>query len=297
MNEMMKTRSADLELLIAVIDSGSFSAAADNLNLQVAKVSRAVSRIEQQLHTTLINRTTRRLELTEEGRQYIAQVRVGLQTLIHAEESLINQNSVPKGKLRVDGASPFVLHQLTPHVPAFLQQYPDIQLELSSNEAYVDLLEHKTDIAFRIGHLTDSTLHARFMGVSELFIVASPAYLAKHGKPQTFDDLENHQRIGFINSKNLNFWPIAPGIQIKPTIATSNGEVARQLCLQGAGITCLSGYMINEDLRKGNLVSLFAKAQMLESERRKINALYYKTSAVSRRISAFLDFIEPRLKL
>jgi len=297
MNETLKTRSADLELLIAVIDSGSFSAAADKLDLHVAKVSRAVSRIEQQLNTTLINRTTRRLELTEEGRQYIEQVRGAIQALLHAEESLVNQNSAPKGKLRVDAASPFVLHQITPHVADFLQQYPEIELELSSNEGYVDLLEHKTDIAFRIGHLTDSSLHARFMGNSELFIVASPAYIAKHGAPQTFDDLSNHQRIGFISSKNLNYWPIAPGIQITPTIATSNGEVARQLCLQGAGITCLSGFMINDDLRKGNLVSMFAQAQMLASERRKINALYYKSSAVSRRISAFLDFIAPRLTL
>jgi len=293
----MKTRSDDLTMLLAVVDMGSFSAAADKLDMQVAKVSRAVSRIEKQLNTTLISRTTRRLELTEEGRVYISQVRAGLQTLLKAEEDMLAQDGVIKGKLRVDAASPFVLHQIVPHVQEFKQAYPEIELELSSNEGYVDLLEHKTDIAFRIGHLTDSTLHARFMGGSALFIVASPAYIAKNGAPKIFSDLDIHQRIGFINSKNLNFWPIAPGIQITPTIATSNGEVARQLCLQGAGISCLSGFMINKDLRKGNLVSLFAKAQMLESERSRIHALYYKTSAVSRRITAFLDFIKPRLSL
>lgn len=293
----MKTRSDDLSILLAVVDNRSFSAAADKLDMQVAKVSRAVSRIEQQLNTTILSRTTRRLELTEEGRVYIGQIRAGLQTLLKAEEDLLEQDGVIKGTLRVDAASPFVLHQIIPHVQEFQQAYPKIELELSSNEGYVDLLEHKTDIAFRIGHLTDSSLHARFMGHSELFIVASPAYIAKNGAPQSFADLDKHQRIGFINSKNLNFWPIAAGIQIKPTIATSNGEVARQLCLQGNGIACLSGFMINEDLRKGNLLSLFAKAQMLESDRRKIHALYYKTSAVSRRITAFLDFIEARLKL
>ncbi|WP_425487443.1 LysR family transcriptional regulator [Marinifaba aquimaris] len=231
----MKTRSQDLQILIAVVDSGGFSAAADKLDIQVAKVSRAVSRLEQQLNTTLINRTTRKIQLTEEGRDFVSQVRTGLQTLMQAEEGLLNLDNKPKGKLRVDAASPFVLHQIAPHVQAFQQAYPGIELALSSNEGYVSLLENKTDVAFRIGPLTDSSLHARFIGHSDLYIVTSPEYLAKNGVPKSFAELVQHTLIGFISSKNLNFWPLGEGVQIKPDITTSHGEVIRQLCLQGAG--------------------------------------------------------------
>lgn len=293
----MKTRSEDLEILLAVVDSKGFSAAADKLDIQVAKVSRAVSRIEQQLNTTLLNRTTRRLELTEEGRQFVANVRTGLQTLLQAEDDIISKDNIPRGTLRVDAASPFVLHQIVPHVKEFSQAYPEIELELSSHEGYIDLLENKTDVAFRIGHLADSSLHARFIGHSDLYIVASPEYIANHGVPKNFEELAQHQLIGFINAKNLNFWPLGEGIQITPNIATGNGEVVRELTLQGAGISCLSGFMVKKDMRQGKLISLFAKAQMLESDRRNVHALYYKTSAVSRRITAFLDFIQQRLSL
>lgn len=293
----MKTKSEDLEILLAVADMHGFSAAAEKLNLQVAKVSRAITRLEQQLDTTLLNRTTRRIELTEEGRAFIAKVRAGIETLLQAEDDLLSNDNMPRGRLRIDGASPFVLHQIVPHISDFQKAYPEITLELSSNEGYVDLLENKTDIAFRIGHLSDSSLHARFMGHSDLFITASPEYLAKQGVPKNFDELQQHSLLGFINSKNLNFWPLGDGIQITPTLASSNGEVIRELTLQGSGISCLSGFMIKKDLRSGRLVSLFSQAQMLQTDRRNIHALYYKTSAVSRRITAFLDFIKPKLSL
>ncbi|MCG6451091.1 LysR family transcriptional regulator, partial [Vibrio parahaemolyticus] len=112
----MLTRSDDLEILITVVDSGSFSQAAEVMDVQVAKVSRAVSRLEQQLSITILNRTTRRLELTEEGKRFVESVRAGLQQLRQAEEDIVSRGELPKGKLRVDAASPFMLHQLAPLV-------------------------------------------------------------------------------------------------------------------------------------------------------------------------------------
>ncbi len=153
----MLTRSDDLEILITVVDSGSFSQAAEVMDVQVAKVSRAVSRLEQQLGITILNRTTRRLELTEEGKRFVESVRSGLQHLRQAEEDIVSRGELPKGKLRVDAASPFMLHQLVPLVREFHAAYPDIELELTSNEGYVDLLEKRTDVAIRIGKLNDST--------------------------------------------------------------------------------------------------------------------------------------------
>ncbi|GAM61072.1 transcriptional regulator [Vibrio ishigakensis] len=154
---MLLTRSDDLQILIAVVDSGSFSAAAEALNIQVAKVSRAVSKIEKQLGATLLNRTTRRIELTDEGRDFVETVRNGIKVIQQAEEEVITRGELPRGHLRVDAASPFVFHQLVPLVSEFKSLYPDIDLEITSNEGFVDLIEKRTDIAIRIGKLSDST--------------------------------------------------------------------------------------------------------------------------------------------
>ncbi|MFA0698391.1 LysR substrate-binding domain-containing protein, partial [Vibrio sp. 10N.222.49.C9] len=134
---------------------------------------------------------------TDEGRQFIDGVRLGLQQLQKAEDDIVSRGELPKGRLRVDAASPFVFHQLVPLVKEFNQAYPDIKLELTSNEGFVDLLEKKTDIAIRIGSLTDSTLHARPLGKSPLYIVASPEYLSRRGIPQQTSDLSTHDIIGF----------------------------------------------------------------------------------------------------
>lgn len=293
----MLTRSDDLEILLAVIDSGSFSQAAEVLDVQVAKVSRAVSRIEQQLGMTILNRTTRRLDLTEEGRRFSETIRAGLQQLRQAEEEVVSRGELPKGKLRVDAASPFMLHQLVPLVREFHQAYPDIELELTSNEGYVDLLEKRTDVAIRIGKLNDSTLHARPLGKSPLFVVAAPDYLARHGFPATPSELRQHEIVGFTSPRALNVWPLQGSDYVEPTIACSSGETVRQLVLAGNGIGCLSGFMIHEDLAAGRLVTLLTSYRQLNSDRELVNAVYYKSSNVARRISAFIDFIQPKFSL
>ncbi|GGP66875.1 LysR family transcriptional regulator [Shewanella algicola] len=293
----MLTRSDDLDILLTVVDSGGFSAAADTLNIQVARVSRAVSKIEQQLGVTILNRTTRRIELTDEGRQFVESVRTGLLQLQRAEDELVKRGELPQGRLRVDAASPFVFHQLVPLMQDFRQAYPDIMLELTSNEGYVDLLEKRTDVAIRIGKLNDSTLYARPLGKSALHIVASPAYIARRGAPQKVADLSGHELLGFTEPKALNRWPLKGSEEITPSISSSNGETLRQLALSGNGIACLSGFMINDDLAAGRLVTLLNQDKINVNDREQVNAMYYKSSTVARRISAFIEFIQPRLTL
>ncbi len=293
----MLTRSDDLEILVNVIDSGSFSQAAEMMDIQVAKASRVVSRIEKQLGITILNRTTRRLELTEEGKRFISSVRVGLQQLRQAEEELIRGGEVPRGKLRVDAASPFMLNQLIPIVHEFRHCYPDIELELTSNEGYVDLLEKRTDIAIRIGKLSDSSLHSTFLGKSVLFVVAAPDYIARRGIPKMPEQLKQHDIIGFTNPRSLNVWPFEGVEHIEPTIACSSGETVRQLVLAGNGISCLSGYMVKQDIEAGRLVNLLENYRKDSSDREQIHAVYYKSSQVSRRITAFIDFVKPRISL
>ncbi|MEZ9127411.1 LysR family transcriptional regulator [Vibrio splendidus] len=293
----MLTRSDDLEMVLTVVDAGGFSAAAEALDVQVAKVSRSVSKVESQLGVSIFNRTTRRVELTEEGRQFVDSVRLGLQMIQSAEEEIVSRGELPKGRLRVDAASPFVFHQLVPLVQSFKEAYPDIELELTSNEGFVDLLEKRTDVAIRIGKLSDSTLHARPLGKSLLHIVASPDYLAKRGLPTKPEDLSSHQIVGFSGNKVLNHWPLPNQSDVAPTVTASNGETVRQLALAGNGIACLSGFMVQEDMAAGRLIPILEQDKLANTDRERVNAVYYKSSSVSKRISAFIDFIQPRLKL
>ncbi|UTT86418.1 LysR family transcriptional regulator [Vibrio pelagius] len=293
----MITRSDDLEIMLTVVDSGGFSAAAQALDIQVARVSRSISKIESQLGVSLFNRTTRRVELTEEGRQFVDSIRSGLRIIHEAEEEIVSRGELPKGRLRVDAASPFVFHQLVPLVNEFNSAYPDIELELTSNEGFVDLIEKRTDVAIRIGQLTDSTLHARPLGKSLLYMVASPEYLAKRGIPQKFEELSSHHTVGFTGAKVLNQWPLPNQNYVEPTITASNGETVRQLVLAGNGIACLSGFMIHQDIAAGRLIPILEQEKLTNTGRETINAVYYKSSSVSKRISAFIDFIQPRLSL
>ncbi|MBY6112482.1 LysR family transcriptional regulator [Halomonas sp. DP1Y21-3] len=294
----MKTRSEDLELLLAVVDSGGFSAAASRLDVPVARVSRAVQRLEQRLEVPLLNRTTRSVALTDEGCRFIEQVRVGLERLIAAEESLALGRGEPSGRLRVDAASPFVLHQLVPLVGEFRRRYPGIELELSASDGIINLLEQRADVAIRIGALADSTLHARLLGRSRLYLVASPAYLERAGRPASVAELADHQLIGFLAPTALNRWPVE-GLdeEITPTLATSSGEVMRNLCLAGEGIACHSNFMVGDDIASGRLEVILPDAMRHGGPRELVQAVYYRNTALSVRIQAFLDVIQPRLRL
>ena len=293
----LKTRSDDLELFLAVVEFGGFSAAADALDIQVARISRSVAKIEKALGVPLLIRTTRRIMLTEEGKQFTEAVGTGLNHIERAEAQLMLYKGSPKGKLRVDAASPFIFHQLTPHIHAFNKAFPGIDIELNSNEGIVDLIEKRTDVAIRIGKLEDSTLHATALGRSALYVVASSKYLAQNGVPKTPNELKSHSLIGFSNIDALNRWPVKGLESIAPTITASNGETIRQLALTGNGIACLSGFMVNQDIESGSLVKLLDPFRVSGNDRELVNAVYYKSSAVSERVTAFINFIKPRVTL
>ena len=294
---MGHAKTEDIEIFLTVVDTGSFTGAANLLNQQVAKVSRVVSRLEDTLQCTLLNRTTRRLELTEEGHVFIRYARESLNTLYTGEEAIKLLKQAPSGHLRIDAASPFVFHQLTPLVGDFVAQYPHITLDLTSHDNIIDLLEHKTDLAIRIGDLKDSNLHARLLGKSKLRLVASPEYLYQHDEVAHINDLSTHKLIGFNDASKLNSWPLKTPVKLNFHMTGSSGETLRQLCLNHQGIALLSHFMIGEDLESGRLVEVLPEAIVRPNNREAIQAVYYKNSAVSSRILAFLDFIQPRLTL
>ncbi|MGF6976467.1 DNA-binding transcriptional LysR family regulator [Paraburkholderia sp. JPY465] len=204
-----------------------------------------------------------------------------------------------------------MLHCVAPHMTAFSALYPEIRLELTSNERIVDLLEQKVDIAIRIGALQDSTLHARALGESRLRVLASPAYLAEHGEPTTLDALRAHRLIGFTAPEHLNRWPLREGgrgtkrvkgprdeaalLKIEPSITASSGETLRQLALSGWGIACLADFMTAADVRDNRLVPILGN--LLVDERQPVHAVYYQSASLAGRVQCFLDFIAARVKL
>ncbi|MGF6262067.1 DNA-binding transcriptional LysR family regulator [Paraburkholderia youngii] len=307
----MKTSTDELLVFVTVIDSGSITAAAEKLGQTVSGVSRALTRLEQKLDTALVRRTTRRLHLTEEGDAFLQRARAILDALEEAEESVARGRQRPSGRLRVDAASPFMLHCVAPHMTAFSALYPEIRLELTSNERIVDLLDQKVDIAIRIGALQDSTLHARALGESRLRVLASPAYLAEHGEPSTLDALRTHRLIGFTAPEHLNRWPLREGgrgtkrvkgqrdqaalLKIEPSIIASSGETLRQLALSGWGIACLADFMTAADVRDNRLVPILGN--LLVDERQPVHAVYYQSASLAGRVQCFLDFIAARVKL
>jgi DNA-binding transcriptional LysR family regulator len=299
----MKTSTDELLVFVTVIDSGSITAAAEKLQQTVSGVSRALSRLEQKLDVALVRRTTRRLQLTEEGELFLLRARAILAAMEDAEEFVAQRRRRPSGRLRVDAASPFMLHCIAPHMKAFSALYPEIQLELTSNERIVDLLEQKVDIAIRIGVLQDSTLHARSLGNTKRRVLASPAYLAEHGEPLSVEALREHRLIGFTAPELLNRWPLrveggegeAESLKIEPAIAASSGETIRQLALSHWGIACLSDFMTAADVRDGRLVPIL-EAERVE-EKQPVHAVYYQSAALAERVRCFLDFIDARLRL
>jgi DNA-binding transcriptional LysR family regulator len=293
----MDINSDDLKIFVAVIDSGTLSAASVHLGQTTSGVSRALSRLEEKLATTLLTRTTRRMELTEEGQLLLEQARAILAAMEEAEETIRIRRQKPAGRLCVDAASPFMLHCVVPHVAEFRAMYPDIRLELTSNDQIADLIEHRTDIAIRIGTLSDSTLHARALSSSPLHVLASPGYLERHGTPATPEELAQHELLGFAQYELGNVWPLrhAAGnsLQVTPALAASSGETLRQLALAGQGIVCLSDFMTRADIAAGRLVKLLDAHST--GFRQQIHAVYYRNTQLSQRISCFLEFLQKKL--
>lgn len=289
----MKTTSEELAIFVAVVESGSFSRAAERLGQANSAISRAVKKLENKLGVNLLNRTTRQLSLTEEGERYFRRVQTVLQEMAAAENEVMENKSVPRGTLRIDAATPVVLHFLMPLIKPFRERYPEISLSLVSSETFINLIERKVDVAIRVGKLTDSSLRARPLFKSYRKIIASPEYLARYGTPETVEDLQNHVCLGFTEPVSLNTWPVAAAdgqlLEVMPTLASNSGETLKHLCLSGNGIASLSDYMIDKELASGELVALMSD-KLLPVEM-PFSAVYYSDRAVSTRIRAFIDFV------
>ncbi|MGE8644721.1 LysR substrate-binding domain-containing protein [Acinetobacter vivianii] len=292
----MKSTVEELLAFMTIVDTGSFIAAAERLGQTASGLSRSLSRLESKLEVTLLERTTRKLKLTQEGQQFLNHARKILSDLNAAEEALQKSDQDTSGLIRIDSATPFILHVITPLVHKFRRCYPNIEIELNSNDLVIDLLEHKTDVAFRFGELHDSSLHAKLVCKSRIYIVASPDYLSRKGIPQKPKDLLGHDVVGFTRPAYINKWPLkieGEYFQAQPKIKASSGETVRQLCLRGQGIARLSEFEIWKDLNEGHLVALFE--DQIEHSYQRIHAVYYQQEHLPKRVRLFIEFLTEQL--
>ncbi|TBR36333.1 MULTISPECIES: LysR family transcriptional regulator [Dyella] len=289
----MKTSLDELQTFITVVDAGSITAAAERLGQTVSGISRALRRLEDKLDTTLLRRTTRRIELTEEGRFFLERARQILAAVDDAEDEMSARRQKPAGRLRVNAASPFMLHVIVPLVGGFRARFPEIELELNSSDQIIDLLEQRTDVAIRMGSLRDSTLHARPLGLSRLRVLASPAYLKARGTPRHVRELGKHSLLGFSQTETLNDWPLrhsqGDSLRIKPSLLASSGETIRHLAIAGEGIACLADFMTAQDQSSGALVPVLTRDTV--DVRQPIHAVYYRNTQLASRIRCFVDYV------
>jgi DNA-binding transcriptional LysR family regulator len=287
----------EMRVFSRVVDRGSFSAAAEELGLTPSAVSKLVSRLEDRLGVRLLHRTTRRLALTPEGEAYHLRARDILAAIEDAETEVARSGTTPRGRLRVNAGTAFVLHELAAALPDFLDRYPDIEVELAVTDRVVDLLAENADVAIRTGPVGDPSLVARKIADAERGIFAAPAYLDRHGTPRAAEDLAQHNCIVLSSIPAINRWPFRDGadvkiIQVTSRVIVDDAEVAMRLAVAGAGIVRLSDLLVGEAVRRGLLVPLLVDQHVVEPV--PVSAVYPQGRHRMAKVRAFVEFVVER---
>jgi DNA-binding transcriptional LysR family regulator len=291
-------RLDSMSTLLAVVEAGSLSAASRQLGTPLATVSRRVSELEAHLKTRLLNRSSRRLTLTEAGRSYVAACKRILEDLGEAERAATGEYSAPKGDLVV--TAPIVFGRL--HVLAvvldFLQTYPDIDVRIVLADRVFNLVEDHVDLAVRIGDLPDSSLVATRVGSVGRVVCASPAYFAARGTPQIPADLGRHDCVTFDGLAAPDAWMFTTGkstlsVAVRSRLVVNTAEAAVDAAIAGVGITRVLSYQIAGATRAG---ALAVALRAFEPAPAPVSLVYTGQPLLPLKLRAFLDFAAPRLK-
>lgn len=293
------THTSDVAIFVQVVDTGSFTAAAEQLELSRSAVSKYVTRLENQLGARLLNRTTRRLSLTEVGQRYYERSRHALRELEEAESEVSRLQGAPRGNLKVSVPMTFGILHVSPMIADFLIEYPEITVDLLLDDRKVDVIDGGFDLAIRISSLPDSSLVARRLAPCRHVICASPEYLAKHGTPLVPADLLNHTIITYRYQESTREWHFlsADGKTVVVPVARSNqmnnSLAIRETVLRHAGITRTPTFVVGDDIREGRLVALLTDCQILELS---IYAVYPSRRHLQPKVRAFVDFMATRIE-
>ena len=287
-------RSGEMEAFVQVVERDGFSAAARQLGMTPSAVSKLVGRLEARLATQLVHRSTRKLQLTPEGKHFYERSVQVLADMDEAERCAA-AGAAPRGRVSINASVPFGELVLLPLVPRFLEQHPQVTLDVTLTDRVVDLMDERTDVAVRWGQLPASDLVARRLGDTGQAIVASPAYLARCGTPRTPQELEAHNRLGSSYRRNLPDWPLqvdgrAVLVPVAGNARAGDGATLRRLALDGVGLARLSLYHVQPDIDAGRLVPVLEEFN--PHEREPMHAVYLgKPGRLPARVRALLDFL------
>lgn len=282
-----------MRVFTSVVETGSFSRAADQLHLSTTATSRHVAELEKHLGAQLLQRSTRRLSLTEIGANYYDRCRVILADVEEAEAQATTQESQPRGVLRLSLPHSFGLRYIAPLIPEFCRRYPELHIELSFSDEKVDLIEEGIDMAVRITSELKTTLVARKLATTGFVCCASPAYLSHHGTPQHPEDLQQHNCLLYSYSPTGNTWSfLAQGktleVQVKGNIRANSGDMNRLAAINGLGLTILPSFMVCDELRSGKLQQVLADYPLPDKH---IFAVYLPSARRSARVRAMTEFL------
>ena len=291
-------RLEGMGVFLKVVQLGSFSAAASQLGMSKSTVSKHVSVLEERLGMRLLNRTTRRLSLTEGGQIYRDRIEAVLDAVEDADHAVTHLNEAPRGLLRINAPMSFGLRHLGPLLPAFLESYPEVEIDIALNDRRVDLVDEGFDLAVRIGDLEDSSLIARKLARCRMVCVASPAYLARRPAPQSPDDLAGHDCLRYNYSRNPGEWLFrrdgnAVRVRIDGRLCANNGDIIREALLGGLGVAFQPSFLVADAIDDGRLRVLLDDWQTPEIA---VHAVYPESRHVSPKLRVFIDYLATHLK-
>jgi DNA-binding transcriptional LysR family regulator len=293
----MSDRLGDIEAFVRVVEAGTFSAAAERLEMGKSAVSRRIADLEARLGVQLFHRTTRRISLTDIGREYYERSVRLLQDLEEAAQSVSRAHVALRGRLRVALPLTFGLRHLSAAICEFQALHPGVEFDLDFNDRRVDLLEEGFDLAIRIGKLEDSSLIARRLTTIRTVICASPAYLQAHGMPAIPADLAQHTALVYTNVPDADTWTwwdsdgASHRIKLKVGLRSNNGEFIGAAAKAGYGVTMSPTFIVYDAIAAGELIPLFADYSWPRSG---CFAVYPPTRHLSQRVRAFVDFLAER---
>jgi DNA-binding transcriptional LysR family regulator len=293
----MLTDTQELLVFQAVAKHASYARAAEEMGLSPSGVSRIVSRLEERLGARLLHRTTRKLSLTEAGAVFHARASQILADLADAEAEVQTAVARPKGTLKVTASLAFGHLYLAPLLPELLARFPELSIELSLTNRFVDLIEEGIDLAIRIGSLADSRLVARRLCTNRRVLVAAPGYLKRRGKPKTVEELARHECVLFTGFARPTEWrligPEGPvSVSIAGRVATNNVETLTTAARQGLGITVGATLSVGPALLSGELVRVLSD---YEFEQTAAFAVYPSARQLSTKTRAAVDFLAAKL--
>lgn len=286
---------SDMAVFIKVMSAGSFAGAAKELAMTPSGVSRRIGRLEERLGARLLNRTTRRLSLTEAGERYHTRALHIVADIEEAEREAADLQGAPRGRLRITAGSAYGAHRLMPLIPDFLAEFPEISVELVLSDRLVDLVGEGFDIAFRSGEAPDSSLMARRLPDIEIVTAAAPSYLAAQGTPATPQDLIGHNcLVHMIGERRMQRWIFTgkdgeqESVTVSGSMTANNLDMLYRAAVRGLGIMHAVKIVVEPALADGRLVQILESYDM--GDTRPMRMLYPSNRMLSPKVRAFIDF-------